>query len=242
MTTLQTEASVKPLSLPACILGVLTGPRQTFTSVAAHPRWAGVLLVTVVVSAAAGYALMSTDVGRQAFIDESVRRTEAWGRTVSDSQYARMERMSEFSAAIAAGSALVMGPLITVAVAALLLGVFNALLGGAASYRQVLAVVAHSGVIMVVRQLFGAPLNYARESLSSPTTLGIFFPMLDEASPAARFLGIIDLFVIWWLVVLAIGMSVLFGRPTRQIALSFIGVYVAIALLIAGVMAMTGGT
>jgi hypothetical protein len=221
---------------------MLTAPRATFTAVVAHPRWAAVLLLSVIVSAAAGYALMSTEVGRQAFVDQQVRSREAFGGTVNDAMYAQLQRMSEIAETITVVFTLVMLPLMTAGIAALLFGVFNALLGGLASYRQVLAVVAHAGVIMVVRQVFGAPLNYARESLASPTTLGIFFPMLDEASPAARFLGIIDLFVIWWVVVLAIGLSVLFGRPTRQLALSFIGVYVAIALVLAGVMAMTGGT
>ena len=100
---------------------------------------------------------------------------------------------------------------------------------------------AHSGVILAVRSLFATPLNYARESFASPTTVGVFFPMLDEASAAARFLGFIDLFFVWWAIVLAIGMSVLYGRPARPIVLGFLCVYVVIALAWAAGMAMLGG-
>jgi hypothetical protein len=242
VTTVQTEAPVTPLSLRARTLGVLTSPRATFASVAAHPRSLGILVLSAGLLASASYGLLSTEVGRLALVDQQVRTQEAFGRTMDDRMYAQLERMSGFAAPITAVTTVVLVPVAAAAVAGLLYGVFNALLGGTASYRQVLAVVAHTGVIVALKQLFSAPLNYMSESLASPTRLGIFFPMFDEASPAARFLGIIDLFVIWWLVVLAIGLSVLFGRPTRQVAWSLIGVYVGIALVVAGVMAMSGGT
>jgi hypothetical protein len=106
----------------------------------------------------------------------------------------------------------------------------------------VLAVVAHAGVILALRQVVAAPMAYASETLASPITLGIFFRMLDEASPLARFFGIIDLFVVWWVFVLAIGMSVLYQRPARRLAGVFVGAYVTIALVLTAVMAATGGT
>jgi hypothetical protein len=81
-----------------------------------------------------------------------------------------------------------------------------------------------------------------RESVASPTTLVQLFSMLNEASPLARFLGIIDLFVIWWIVVLAVGLSVLYQRSSRSLVLAFTSAYVALALLAALAMAVSGGT
>jgi hypothetical protein len=65
--------------------------------------------------------------------------------------------------------------------------------------------------------------------------------MLDEASPFARFLAAIDLFVVWWIIVIAIGMSVLYGRSTRRLAMIFIGIYALLAATLALAMALTGG-
>jgi len=231
-----------PRSLLARSLGVIHSPAATFAAVAAHPRWLGVLVLTLAINATCGVVLMRTDAGRQAFVDEIVRRAEAFGNKISDAQYAQFERMSERGVTFVAVGALVGGLVSVAALAGVLLGVFNVGFDGRASYRQVLAVVAHSGVLLTVRTLFSAPLNYARESFASPTTLGVFFPMLDEGSPAARFLGFIDLFLIWWVIVLAIGMSVLYQRPTRPIALGFLCVYVVIALVWSGGMALLGGT
>jgi hypothetical protein len=142
----------------------------------------------------------------------------------------------------ATGATLVFSPLMTVIIAGVLFAVFNAGLGGNARFRQVFSIVTHAGVVILLQNLFLAPLNYARESMSSATNLAVFLPMLDEASLAARFLGIIDLFVIWWIVVMAIGLGVLYKRRTQPIVAGLLVVYVLIAAIIALVMrAFSGG-
>jgi hypothetical protein len=65
--------------------------------------------------------------------------------------------------------------------------------------------------------------------------------MLDEASPLARFFALIDVFMLWWIVVLGIGLAVLFRMRVRRVAVGLIGVYVCIAVLLAGAMAVLGG-
>ena len=118
---------------------------------------------------------------------------------------------------------------------------FNALLGGDAKFKQVYAVVAHSGVVITLAQLFGLPLAYARETMSSTTNLAVFLPFLDEASFAARFLGSIDLFQIWWLVSVSIGFGVLYRKRTGPIATTMLIMYVAIALTIAAIKTALAG-
>jgi hypothetical protein len=106
----------------------------------------------------------------------------------------------------------------------------------------VFAVVAHAGVILTLRQVIAAPVVYARETLASPTTFNLFFATLDETSPPARFFGVVDLFVIWWIVVLAIGISVLWRKPAHWLALSLMGAYVVLAAILTLAMTLTGGT
>lgn len=69
----------------------------------------------------------------------------------------------------------------------------------------------------------------------------MFLPMLDASSFAARLLGQIDLFRIWWVVSLAIGCGVLYKRRTAPIAWSFLAAYAAIAIGIASVMSVLSG-
>ena len=77
------------------------------------------------------------------------------------------------------------------------------------------------------------PLNYARESLSSPTNLSVLVPMLDENAFITRLFGSIDLFMVWWTIVLAIGMAALYRRRTQPIATALLVVYAIIAVIVA---------
>jgi hypothetical protein len=229
------------VSLPARIAGVIRSPRATFAVLAATPRWVGVLTLSLVITFSCAAALLQTEVGRLALIDQWERTALAFGQTVDDARYLSFQAASENGVAYAALSALASVPLLAVGVSALILAVFNGILRGTATFRQVLAVVAHAGVILALRQLVAAPLNYSRETLASPTTLSLFFNMFDETSPLARFFGIVDFFVVWWVVVLALGVSVLYHRPARALVLTFVGAYVAVALVLALVMALAGG-
>ena len=114
-------------------------------------------------------------------------------------------------------------------------------MGGEASFKQLFAVTIHAGVISAVGQLFTAPLNLARGAVGSATSLAVLLPMIAEGSFFGRLLGMIDLFVIWWVFVLAVGLGVLYERRTQPIAMSLFGVYAVIALVVAAVMSRFGG-
>ncbi len=229
------------MSLAARIWGVVRRPRATMTAVHRDPVWAGVLALTTVVSVAAGAALFSTEVGQQALVDQWERTALAFGQPVDDARYAGLQALSAQGPLYGAATALVSGPVLSVAVAALLFGVFGRRRPDV-TFRQLLAIVAHAGVILALRQVVAAPLDYVRETTASPTSLGLWFPMFDEASPVARFLGVLDVFVIWWCLVLAIGIGAAYGRPARALAPRLVGAYVTLAVVLAAAMALAGGT
>jgi hypothetical protein len=65
--------------------------------------------------------------------------------------------------------------------------------------------------------------------------------MLSETSFAAHLLGTIDLFLIWYLFILAIGLGVLYRRRTQPIEISLLSLYAVIALAIAVFKSRGGG-
>lgn len=231
-----------PQSLAGRIIGVLTSPGDTFRRLAEHPRWLGMLLLITLVSAGLQFGFLSTEAGQNALLDQQVRQLESWGMTVGDQQYEEMQRGLPMGRYFAAGAVLVFGPLMTLLISGVLFAVFNAGLGGNAQFRQVFSIVTHAGVVLLLQALFVMPLNYARESMSSATNLAIFLPMLEEGSLPARFLGMIDLFFIWWIVVLAIGLAVLYRKRTQPIAIGLLVVYVLIAAAVALVMRAAAGS
>jgi Yip1-like protein len=236
-------ATAAPKGLLARVFGVLVAPRATYADVAARPRWLGVLAVVLAVMATGSIVFFSTDVGKEALLDQQVRTMESLGLKLPDDAYRQMEdRLSRPSTPyVTAASQVVFIPIIALIISGIAIGIFTAVLGGDASFKQVFSIVAHAGVVSAFQQLFVYPLDYARESMSSPTNLAVFLPFLDENTFPARLLGSIDLFLIWWLVNLAIGLGVLYKRRTGPIAVGFLGVYLAIALIIAGIRTALAG-
>jgi hypothetical protein len=220
----------------ARVAGMIRRPGTTLAGVIAAPRSAGLLVSMTVVAAAASGLLMNTEVGQLALVDQWERTAIAFGQTVDDARYAELRATSRYGALYGAltGAAGVGGVVVVAAVLVYLV------FGRGPGFRTVLAVAVHSGVILALRQLVNAPVVYARETTASAATLGRWFPLLDESSPVARFLGLIDLFVVWWAVVLAIGVARLYRRRTARTAAMFVGIYVGLALALAGAMAVLG--
>lgn len=231
--------------LPARIRGVLRRPRATFEGLASAPRSVDVLAITFLAALSAGALVLETETGELALLDQLERTASAFGDPLDEAQYAVLQDISGHGTAYAAITSLVSGPLLAFGLSAALVAwgqIRGQTPGLTPNYRQVLAVVSHAGVILALRQVIAAPMIYARETMASPVTLSMFFTALDEASPLARFAGLIDLFVIWWILVLAIGIAVLYDRPVARVATIAAGIYVLLAALVALAMAATGGT
>jgi hypothetical protein len=198
--------------------------------------------VCVVVALATGLPRM-TERGRQAALDMQVQQTERMtGREVTPEQYARMEQFSRYGGVLAFVGVFVAVPVFTLLIGALYWAVFNTVLGGTASFKQVLGIVTHASVIGALGAIAAAPLLLAQGSVAttSPFNLGAALPMI-ESGFLSNLLGAIDVFRIWELVVTAIGLGVLYRRRSTGIAVALIVAYLAIAgVIIGGISSLTG--
>jgi hypothetical protein len=243
-----TDTIVRPSSAPehspglaARLVGVIFSPHATYEAIAARPRILGALLTVLLVGSAATFTFLSTEVGQNAILDEQFVQMERFGFKPSEQQITMFEERAGSSRYFAVGGQVVVIPLMMLVASGLGLVIFNAVLGGNGTFKQVYAVVAHSWVLPMLQTVFVLPLNYATESMASTTSLAVFLPMLEPSSFAVRFLGQIDLFRIWWAVSLAIGFAALYKRRTSPIAWGFLAAYVVIALAIAGIMTALSG-
>jgi hypothetical protein len=230
-----------PKSLLARFFGVLTAPGETFRSIAAHPKWFGMLALTVAIVAFFSVLPMTTEEGKQAALDQQVSQMEAFGSQVDSAQYERMRKGMALAPYFALASIVVISPIVVLVISGILFAVFNAAMGGEASFKQLFAVVVSAGVISAVGAVFTGTLNYFRGAVGGATNLGVLLPVLDEKSFLGRLFGMADLFIVWWLIVLAIGLAVLYRGRTQPIAAALLGCYAMIALVAAAVMSRLGG-
>jgi hypothetical protein len=235
------SVTVPAKSLPARFVGILFAPRATYASVAAHPRWLGIFLVVFLISAAASVALLSTDVGRNAVIDQQVASRESFGRPMTQTEIDRVEAFAPYFVYITPVFQVLGLSVAALIISGVAFAVFNALLGGDSTFKQVVAVVCHSGAVLAALSVFTTPLAYVRHSLSSATNLAVFLPFLDDNSFLARMLGAIDLIFIWWMLSLSIGLGVLYRKRTGPIAVTLLAIYVAIGVIIAAIKTASTG-
>lgn len=243
MTNTSTESGPAPRAgLLSRFIGIITSPRATFQDVAAHPKWVAMFALTVAITVVCTSGPMFTEWGQQAALDQQVRMMESFGQTIDDAAYARMQTGMKFAKYTSGVAIIIFSPIMLLITSTIFYVIFSVAMGGTATFKQQMAINVHAGVIPTLALLFAAPLNYARGSLTSTTNFAVFFPMLDENSFAARVLGVIDLFWIWYVIVLAIGLAVLYKRRTQPVAIGLLAFYALIAVCIAVIKGMFGGS
>jgi Yip1 domain len=222
------------------VAGIVLRPRSTLAELVRRPVWVDTWFFILIVTGVGAGAFLSTDVGRQAVVDERVRVVETFGGSVTDADYAAMQARPPWWVYFISGGRLLATPAITVLVAAACRAVARAD-GVDARFTQALAIVVHASVVLVIGQAIVMPLHYVRESLTSPLNFAAILPGMDEGTLPARFFGSIDLFAVWWLALVVTGLSVLTRRGVRRYAVSVATVYLGFAALMTGVIAAIGG-
>jgi len=191
------------------------------------------LIVDIVIPSLATGLFLSTEVGQQALLQQQLRTIEEFGLTASDEDLARFERMTGYVPYIQSATLVVATPLVSLVLAGLLFVVGHVFLSMTGAFKHAFSIVVHVGFIAALGRLFAAPLNYATGSVASPSTLAAFVPMLEADTFAVRFLSAVDVFIVWQMVLLAVGLSVLSHRRSPPIVLAFLLLYALVATVIA---------
>jgi hypothetical protein len=229
------------MGIIARAMGILTAPGRTFEVVVANPRPAAILLLVTLVMAIAASAPQFTEKGRLATLEMQVQTIERMtGQPISDQMYQQMATGAQSTRGgyYAMISTFIFMPIVALFFTALYWAVFNAVLGGTASFKQVLGVITHSMVIMALGAAAATPFQLMAEkmTMTGPFHLGALVPMLDETSFVARFLTGMNLFTLWQIAVIAIGLGVLYRRKASTIGVSLFLLYAALVTVFVTVL------
>lgn len=235
-----TGATPAPKNLVARFIGIIVSPGETFRAVAASPKWLGMLVVTTLIIAIFSALPMTTPAGQQATIDATEHQMQSIGVQVNDQMHEKLEQGAARMPYTTGIGALLFAPILALIIAGVLFAIFNAGLGGEASFKQVFAVYVHAGVIRALSLIFSGTINYFRGTQGSLSNVAALLPMIPDNSFLGQFLGAVDVFIIWSLIVLAIGLAVLYRRKTTPIAISLLSLYGVIAIVIALVKSRVG--
>jgi len=195
--------------LIARMLNVFTNPQRTFQALKVKPDWIIPALIVVVVMGLFGY-VQTTHQGLVETANEMARqKLEARNMTSEqiDQAMAMSEKFRKFSPLTTAVIPLV---LLVFLGSGVWLFVSNTLMGAKASYPQMLAVTSYTLLISALGTLIKLPVMMANNNLFVHFSLATFMPDSARETFIYKFLmSATDLFSIWAMAVLSIGIAVI---------------------------------
>jgi hypothetical protein len=237
-------------------MGMVRSPRATLSAAIARPRSFDLAVLIVTVSTVCSVGFLMTGVGRLAALDQLVRQLESLGTVVDDQLYARLRDWERYRPLLSALGIIVGWPVLWIGGAALIksvgaIGAIGAVgpIGATgnragraqATFAQVLTVLVHASSVLALGAIVALPIDYLRESLGGATSLATMLPGLGDGSFAGRLFGAVDVFVLWWVVLAALGLGVLYQTRTMTIARWLLGAYATGAAALALTQSLRGG-
>lgn len=210
-------------SLPVRLAQVFFSPGDLFERLRERPAWVGALLVIVALNVAATLA-MPEELFRQMLAE----------RMPPDADPRQLEGALGVARVWGAAVALLGPPIVIAVLAGAVLLVYNVLLGGEATFRQLYSASAHAFFISVVGGVLVLGLMIARGDPDVALSLHLLAPGLEEGTYPFRLLRGLHVFGLWTAVVLGIAVGRIYPRRSGgSAALLLVGLYVAFKAVLA---------
>lgn len=227
-------------SLWARLVGIVTSPRVVFEELAQRPAWLGALLLLTVFTLVVTYFIYD-----DVIVPNILEKAEE--QVTSSEQLAQAEEMYAsagmkiFITVIAS----VMNFVFVFVAGLLLSAACSFLLGAKTTWKQGVAVAAHSYLVLIPRSLLVLPIMFSRGTPEVSLGPGVFLPISEAEGFAQRFLatllGGFDLFQLWVLGLAALGMSVAAHQPMGRVVRLLVIGYLVIIVIWSLLGAMGGG-
>ncbi|MBN2619731.1 YIP1 family protein [candidate division WOR-3 bacterium] len=221
-------------------INIFWSPTRIFDRMRENPKWTlpfVIILVWVALTAAITVTITRNSPEALTRQEEIMR-----DRGMTDEQIEQAMQVAKGPIPIVAGS--IVGAIffaVRLVLFALILNLFIPLFGGANGFKQVFAVVSYSALVMIPGSILRLILMGITRSPFVATSLAVFVQNMDRTSFFYGFLGAFDLFVLWEMVLVALGISCTnsikrANAYTLVFAIWFVSIFIGI-----GLQALGGG-
>ncbi|HEX6370676.1 MAG TPA: YIP1 family protein [Longimicrobium sp.] len=208
------------------VMDTFFSPVALFQRFGARPPWVDVTVLSVVLGVLA-FALIPNEVWVNT-MEEALRRQGGEVPAGMDPEsMARVQRVGGLIASV------IVPWILLAAVAGAMVLVFSVILGGAATFRQYVGVVAHASLIGAVGSLAALPI-IMQKGVMAGITLGALAGGMDPDSFVYQFLNAWNVFLVWQCVLLGLGAAALNRRIGAGTAVGVVlGLYALVAVVVA---------
>ncbi len=224
--------SMSPWSM---LVSIFYEPTKVFRAIKEKPTWIVPLIVFLVVMTGATYFMMPAAQKSQM---QRIEQSDLYTAEQKAEMRTQMEASKGFAIIGVISSPIVWTIFLFIAVGILML-MGNVIFGGKARFAQVFAMVILSFMTWVVSGIVKTPLIVAKDSVDIRTSLAILLPGETNSGPLYTLLNTFtDVFVIWQIILLIIGVKVIYDFASQKAAMTVIIPTVVLALISAGVSAL----
>lgn len=224
--------SMSPWSM---LVSIFYEPTKVFRAIKEKPTWIVPLIVFLVVMTGATYFMMPAAQKSQM---QRIEQSDAFTAEQKAEMRTQMEASQGFAMIGVISSPVVWTIFLFIAVGILML-MGNVIFGGKARFAQVFAMVILSFMTWVIASIVKTPLIVAKDSVDVRTSLAIILPGETNSGPLYTLLNTFtDVFVIWQIILLIIGVKVIYDFATQRAAMTVIIPTIVLAVISAGVSAL----
>jgi hypothetical protein len=217
-------------SFPRRVVDTFISPVALFSRFGSRPPWVDVMLVSTVIMVLA-FVLIPGDVWMATMEDAMRQRGQELPAGANPETMLAAQRIGGIVGAV------IMLWLFLPIQAGLMVLIFSVVMGGKATFRQYLSVVAHAGLVGAVGALAALPITLQKGIMTQGITLAALAVGMDPDSFVYQFLNAWNVFQIWQLVLMGLGAAALNRRIGAGTAVGvLLGVYAVIAAVIAVVI------
>lgn len=204
------------MSIGSKLVAVFTSPKKAFEAIAEKPDWLAPLILSILIGILVTLVVYPSVI--KPFIVEKAMEQMRDQGVPED----RIEKAMDFISGpkmfiITFAQGVIATPILLLILSGILFGAFS-LFGGQARFVQVFSAVAYSGLITSLGGIVKGMLMWTQHSIYVGTSLALLLSEDMSKTFLYRLLGHFDLFPLWQIWVLGVGLAVIYRWKTSKAA------------------------
>jgi hypothetical protein len=223
-TPTDTGGTPAPMSFPARLAGVFIEPGDTFADIVRRPDFVWPLVVGVV-SVVTLAETMLAKIGMERIIRNSLEQGGQAARMSPEQLDQAVSQGATVGSIFAHIGGLLGPPIYLLIVAAIGLAILNSFFGSELKFKTVFSVTCYSnlvavlGVLMSLAVILFGDVERFNPQNPAPTNIGFFLNPLETSKPLLALTSSYDVFTIWFLALLGVGLSEASGRKVKALSI-----------------------
>ena len=218
------DADIPAQSFPERMLGIFISPAETLADVARKPDFVAPLILGVL-GAIAVTETMLWKIGMERIVRTSIEQSGRASSMSPEQMDQAVRQGARIGAIFAHIGGIVGAPIVLLILAGLGLLIVNLIFGAQTKFKAVFSLICYANLVSLLGSLmavavilFGDPDHFNAQN-PVPSNVGFFLNPLEVSKPLYSLASSADIFTIWLLILIAVGLAEGAGRKVKPLSI-----------------------